>query len=126
MAYIPCKIGGGTEKPTLLWTNPSPNSNFLPQTLSINLTDYEWILISIKNQVVSPQYVTTCAIPKITDDQVIGCPSGQTGSNYAYSRIINMNNNGITFQIARSNYSGYSGNDLVIPFKIYGLKKALI
>jgi len=125
MAYIQCK-SGGAETPTLLWENPSPNSDFAPQTISINLTDYEWILISIKNQKVSPQYVTTCAVPKITDDQVIGGPSGQTGSNYAYSRIIKMNNNGITFQISRSNYAGASGNTTVIPIKIYGLKKALI
>lgn len=125
MAYI--RGGGaGTEKPTLLWTNPNPNSDFAPQTISINLTDYEWIIISIKNQKSSPQYVTTCAIPKITDDQVIGGPSGQTGSNYAYSRVINMNNNGITFKIARSNYAGASGNTTAIPLEIYGLKKALI
>lgn len=37
MAYIPCKIGGGTEKPTLLWTNDSPSTAVTGNWPDINI-----------------------------------------------------------------------------------------
>lgn len=31
----------------LLWTNPSPSSAFAPQTIELDLSNYEWVVISV-------------------------------------------------------------------------------
>lgn len=44
------KIGGvGGSSLELLWTNPNPTSEFVPQTLSLNLSNYDYFIIKTRH-----------------------------------------------------------------------------
>ena len=125
MAYIRC--GGGAEKPTLLWTNPSPSSSFSAQTLNINLTGYDYLIFEIKGYMGDTMGFIRDTCFDVSDE--FGCICGTYGFDsttfYDSARRINVTNSSIQFS------DGIAGNGTespayCIPLKIYGLKKALI
>ena len=102
MAYIPCKIGGGTEKPILLWTNPSPSSSFSAQTLNIDLTGYDYLIFEIKGSGDDTLGFVRDTCFDVSDE--FGCICGTYGFNsttfYSAIRRINLTNSSITFSNA--------------------------
>lgn len=122
MAYIPCKIGGGTEKPILLWTNPNPSTSFEAQTVSIDMTNYQSIIIKTVgvrgDTTYTKQYINK-------NDSNIKMVATYSGSGASIRSITNISDNGITF--GNGQIVGGSASSLYcIPIEIYGLKKALI
>ena len=101
--------------PTLLWTNSDTTSNFAAQTISLDLSNYKYIVVVTKVATNADYTPRTMGITKITDTaptypQTVG---GTGGSNY---RTFYATSTGVTFGGASS------GNKYVIPLYIYGLK----
>lgn len=117
-------FSGGAE---LLWTNPAPTSVFDAQTLSIDLSGYESVIIQAKGWYSENNYTPLkIMIPKDGKPHVIvGNQSDYTGNMSAYTytwyaRTVTLTNNSIIFS---SGYvTGVNGarSDACIPLKIYG------
>ena len=106
---------------TLLWTNASPTSSFANQTITIDLSDYDAVLVKSKI---------------VTDingvfSQLFFKSSGYSYLFFVYThifyRFLEISDSGIVFGHCNylSNYgaSGFSvGDNYAIPLQIYGVK----
>ena len=125
MAYIPCKIGGGTEKATLLWTNPNPNQSLSTQTtVNANKSDYPFLIVEYKSSYSATEEnhkMSTC-IDRISSDYIGG-----------YSIVINNFARGIIIADDKIIFAGtayqinsspvLSNAGYCIPLRVYGCKK---
>lgn len=96
------------SKMDLLWTNSSPSSAFVDQTVSIDLSDYSYILIVSQ---------ATNGITNYHSDIVSVNGTKQTFGSYygGYYRFATPTNAGITFEFVTNN--GYT-----IPYQVYGIR----
>lgn len=112
-------LGGTNTK--LLWENASPTSNFGEQTISLDLSEYEYIDITVR--------ATTDKASQYTTRLKVGGGSvdiGAMGSTSLY-RPTTPTTTGVKFLTGRG-YSSYNssstvqGDAFAIPLKIYGIK----
>lgn len=120
---------GGEEAPTLLWTNPSPTSNFAAQTLSLDLTEYAYLLFKVKNSLTTGYTDEAyCACQKDNSKRSAFSVVGAGAPKIIHSRYFDTTDNSITFSAGyhSSTSSGTTDNRYAIPLEIYGIKKSLI
>lgn len=118
----PIAYAQGGVKIDLLWTNPSPTVNFTSQTISLTLTDYDYLLVECtwatsfagdlsyhicKNGVKSSLF---CSNP--TNTGVIGI------------RQATVSTSGVTISDAKNGTT--TANNIMIPTCIYGIKMSYI
>lgn len=119
MAYFKARVGGsGGNEPVLLWTNPNPNSAFsISQTISINLTDYNYILIESKNRVdKTDNFIFKTIVQKDLNQTRWTCIGGSSdGTGNPLYRNFVINNNNIVF-------TGGANASYNVPINIYGIK----
>lgn len=104
----------------LLWTNPNPNNEFAPQTVSVDLSGYNEILLVYK----LGTYWTRIGSLLITEfgNTYLLNESGYDGR--ISRREVSMSSNGATFGAA-SFYNTYAAsstntdNKLKVPYRIY-------
>ena len=102
---------------TLLWTNSSPTSTFAAQTISLDLTNYDAILVKCRATTSAGQYFSQFCFKGETVNASVSSKS-YSGTN-VYSRGVQCTNSGVTFT---NGYSGStSGTGNAIPVQIYGL-----
>lgn len=110
----------------LLWTNASPTSAFAPQSIDLNFSDYDYLIIDFN-------VVGQASVYDTTPHQIYMCKNEP--GNYRVNAVHNMfttryfviTSNGFYF-----NSGGYFGiyggdtitedNNLNIPYQIYGVK----
>lgn len=106
-----------------LWTNASPKSTFAAQTISLNLSDYDGVIVKFSKQPSSVTWIESriCFKGDRTD-------CGLTYYAGIMRRYVDVGNETITFS-ACSRYitfnsadSGVTENDRMIPVEIYGFK----
>ena len=98
----------------LLWTNSDVSQTFAAQTISLDLSDYDAIMIDLVYHYQYPtDYRTMQVFPK--DGKSYYLLNGFYGID-AYSRMITVNNDNIVFT------TGGSGDVGTYPHKIYGVK----
>jgi hypothetical protein len=107
-------------KPVLLWTNPSPNSNFEAQTISLDLSEYKYVIIV--STAVNPYDILPRSSAIIPVGNYITYP-GIGLTNQRQSRNVNASTTGIIFKNAF--WADTVENNTVIPYKIYGIKGEL-
>jgi len=115
--------GGPSEYRKLLWTNPSPNSAFASQTITIsNLTDYSGIEIVAEYGLQDVnKLLNTSAFP----NGGLGSIIASQGSGGAFCmRTVTINGNQVTIGDGAliSGASVSVSNKNCIPIKIYGIK----
>jgi len=99
----------------LLWENASPTSSFTPQTISLDLSGYKFVLV-----VMGAYSSSTVTLPTaITPIGMSGCGSWANGSNNA-TRQYTVSPSGVTF--ADGYKSGAVDNTYCKPLEIYGVK----
>ena len=103
----------------LLWTNASPYSSFSPQTISLDLADYEFVLIKSKRgtgSTMTNQPLTSIGLKDAGN--YISAPDTDV---VAY-RIYAVTKNSIIF--LKGNYTGANEerNDLCVPLEICGVR----
>lgn len=110
--------GGGGIQMALLWTNPSPTSAFSAQTVSLDLSGYDAVLVecTLTNSATSAH---------ITGILLVGYAGNITGegagtNNYIYVRNADVQATGLTFGTGYR--SGTASTSYCIPFRIYGIK----
>ena len=133
LSSVSVAAGEGDTYIDKLWSNTSPKTAFAAQTVSINLTAYDAVLIFAANSTASPG----TDVPSGTSDTVFSTHSfvnkGETGilamgaskSGSVSWREITVSNNGIVFGNGYENSGASAANDKAIPLEIYGVTKAI-
>lgn len=131
-ANIPAKIYGVKstivvekteleDAPQLLWTNPNPSTAFATQTISLDLSDYEGVIINF-NAYTTNQTLAARAYVKKGESGIGGGHVSSSGSGR--SRNIEVKENGVT--ISNTKIDGSTDNSALIPVNIYGVKHAVV
>lgn len=107
----------------LLWTNDNPSSNFLGQTITLDLTNYDGVIIEFNVAKSVNSLLTRAYIRKNDNSQYLSVGGLYNPSNAkSRGRTISVNNNGITLG---NGYTDATDNGACIPIKIYGLHLSL-
>ena len=115
----------------LLWTNDNPNVSFPAQTINIDLSNYEAVLIFAKPLVSAPASTLTearCAAyayAKVGESTLCtGIEKGSAGWCGEY-RKANIKADGVEFETGRYGQKSYeyTDNNTIIPLYIWGVKK---
>ena len=112
-------IGGFTLD--LVWTNASPTSNFSAQTVSLDLSDYQAVIIMFGSSTAWETLYPVIIPIGLTEDSYIGL----AGKTNRY-RVCNPSSTGVTFengaQYSSYNSSATATSGSMIPIYIYGMK----
>ncbi|MGN1167200.1 MAG: hypothetical protein ACI4S2_12335 [Lachnospiraceae bacterium] len=111
-----------------LWENASPTSNFASQTISLNLTDYDFIIVVFRYSIASNKYIS--AMAPINHDgvgnQVFGSFAiGEGGAMLAHWRQTSeVSDTKITFMDGYKSTANSNAvdNSYCIPVEIFGGK----
>ena len=112
-------IGGFTLD--LVWTNASPTSNFSAQTVSLDLSDYQAVIIMFGSSTAWETLYPVIIPIGLTEDSYIGL----AGKTNRY-RVCNPSSTGVRFENG-AQYSSYNStasttSGSMIPIYIYGMK----
>ena len=109
--------GSGTTQIDLLWTNPNPDSSFAAQTVSIDLSSYDAILVQMRN-VYNGGIRGMGIVLKESINHSVGVFG--TSETKTFRRSVNASDTGVTFG---AGYNGEnSSSNAAIPLLIYGIK----
>lgn len=112
---------GGGVSVDLLWTNSSPTASFAGQTVSLDLSAYDFAMIQFKNNIASSvedvDFTSLC--PKGVLTIAFGT-SFSTASSYLYKRSVTVSDTGVVFGTGKQDLS--SGAGYAVPQKIFGIK----
>lgn len=103
------------EVQVLLWENPKPTSGFTPQTVTLNLTEYNGVIVEFGR---SDANIVTRVKANKNESEPFGAGVYYDGSK---TRNFNVTDSGVTFKSGYSDSS--SDNTFIIPTKIYGYRK---
>ena len=117
-------LGGVSMKS--LWTNASPTSNFAAQTISLNLSDYEYVLV---RYLYSTDYqdIDQIAIVKVGREAYLTFTGAVSTSIYVTQRPISLGSNSVAFgapvyKTYSSTANPTANNKYCIPVEIIGIK----
>lgn len=106
-----------SEYRKLLWTNPSPTSDFVAQTISLDLSDYDAVDIEVN------MYTSSSGEYHQTFRGAIGTNLLMSGMIYQttmpLSRLCEIHSDSIPFN---TGFANTDNNGAVVPLKIYGIK----
>ena len=127
MAYFRCEKTSKMLK-KLIWTNPSPTTAFPAQTLLLDLTQYDAVIIRVScgtnyNTDAQKPYQTFNYIPKDGESHYLHSLLNTSGTSNAYwGRVVSVTNSGITFSTSGYPVSTLANNNAtqMIPTEIYG------
>ena len=122
IAYV-----NGGMKMDLLWTNPNPTVNFSTQTISLNLSSYDFVGIVFLNNKslygVEEEFSEIKIFKKGTGTFSVGV-AYSTGRNQTGREVDGINNTGITF--GSGFYGSTVSDEIGIPYQIYGIKMTYV
>lgn len=113
-------VAGGKEE--LLWTNPSPTSNFPTQTLDVDLNGYDYVKIkyNFSTSIQSNEGETIFEVSKLPFTFINDNAYSIGTTYYGMSRAVFINNGKLSF--GQAYQGGTTSNSNVIPSQIYGIK----
>ncbi len=100
----------------LLWTNPNPTAAFPAQTVSLDLSSFGFVLITLRHFNDNPAE-SSYIVRKNGVVSVLAAPSPSTGS--FPKRNATATNTGVTFSAAYNDSYAVNGAQ---PIAIYGIK----
>ena len=103
------------EVQVLLWENPNPTSGFTAQTVTLNLVEYDGVIIECGNA--DGNIVTRVKANKNEANDF----GGGAYSDGSKTRNFSLTDTGVTFKTGNSDSS--SNITAIIPRKIYGYRK---
>lgn len=125
MAYFRCEKSTKILK-NLLWNNPSPTTAFSAQTLSLDLSKYEGVIIRCSwgtnwNTDLQKPYQLFNYVPKDGVEHWIGTSLSTSAANNLFGRKVTVTDSGITFSTAGYPATLANANaGFTIPTEIYG------
>lgn len=126
------KTGTAVTEPVLLWTNPSPNAEFAPQTIALDMSSYGSALIetgSLQMSINVDKFINY--VRKQDGYQGLGSVRAGNSSSGSYSRgtaygmrDVIVSDTGLQFMDGYY-YNGTKSNGYIIPTRIWGVKFTL-
>lgn len=106
----------------MLWENTSPDSSFAPQTINIDTRDYRFIMISWK--AVAYKFSTMIYdMSYVKDREVFEVESLYYANAFQHcDRSFTISESSIKFGSGRGSHSNVTGNGVMVPLRIYGIK----
>lgn len=101
-----------------LWANPNPSSNFSEQTIPLDLSAWNWIMITAHNTTAGS--AETAHFVQVGKSTVLSVPNVE-GTQYFYKRVATVSSTGVTFAQGYRNTTGNAGANYCIPSAIYGV-----
>ena len=110
---------------TLLWTNASPTSDFAAQTVQIDLSAYDFVMIEMKSSTTSVAYFTYIGEAVIGNKGFIQkVVTLNDGAGVAgIERQFTLSSSGADFTRAFNYVGNTTVNNEMIPYRIFGIKK---
>lgn len=102
-------------KPVLLWTNPSPNTEFQAQTVELDLSGYGAVMVVFKQNTTTASYNAYIGIKDVLNQAVF-----RVGASAIADRRYTPTNTGIQFTACYDN-NNTPRADWILPYKIYGV-----
>ena len=115
---------------TLLWTNNSKTSSFNPQTISLDLSTYKYVLIITETNTSTNNNPKATSLLKVSNDvpttgeHELHNKISLSASSSSFVRGCYVTNTGVTFSNTYSD-DGSVVNSRIIPLYIYGIKMNL-
>ena len=109
---------GGTIEPVLLWTNSKPDDMFFLQTLPIDFSKYEVIMVKVKGGTGDESHTIPCYVPV----PCVDIPLATVYYDSVVIRKVTVTNNSILIDEGYF-ISGTVGLHTCIPVAIYGIEK---
>ena len=103
-----------------VWENESPAASFSPETLTLDLTNYDFFGINVMFSA-SNQYILKMQIFPVATAQYIVDLAGR-GSTATGGRRLSYDATLHELAIQQANYAGNVDNTYCIPYQIYGIK----
>lgn len=121
------RTGGGGASLTLLWENPNPTASFSSQTLQIDTSEYDWLMIyGISSNNNAGAYVCVENNPDFASWFVFSYYSNQLPTAWngdIRQRYLKPSENKDTLYISGAwLYNTANDNSFTKPLKIYGVK----
>lgn len=117
-------------KPTLLWTNPSPQSSFSSQTVAINLSAYAYVIVEVGIDVLAMTSKNVFIVPTDGSNIQMSTIRSVTGTvPYSVSRNtkVEYRSTGIFFETGKTRAfdatSSADNNNVMVPTKIWGVQE---
>lgn len=110
----------------LIWTNQDQSKTFIPQTISLDLTLYDFVFIESKFHTTLDNYC--CAVIHVgrTGSQTLNYGISSSFYTTFFERQITVNNSNIVFGSAYGKQpqaaSPTINNDFIVPCEIYGIR----
>lgn len=104
----------------LLWTNPSPTNNFNAQSINVDLSNYDALLIIYYYGTQSSNRVELSSLLPVNNITKYICISSGTNVTGGRKLSYDSSTKKITFESA--SYNNATNNSYIIPVYIYGLK----
>lgn len=102
-------------KPVLLWTNPSPTTEFQAQTVDLDLSDYGAVMVVFKQSTVTSAYIAGIGIKDVLNQTIF-----RIGTSSIADRRFTPSDTGIQFTACYDD-AHRARADLMLPYKIYGV-----
>lgn len=124
IAELKTSLNGKMANWVLLWTNASPTSNFPIQTVSLDLSEYDFVCVPFFSDTGNSRGATMI-FPKNGVPQRVGIPGRNQNRLNFLRRDITVSATGLYFDAGMADYStqdGVTSDTIMIPDKIYGIK----
>lgn len=114
-------------KMDLLWENANPTSAFAPQTISLDFSNYNLLLIETIAFISRPNSTFNSLIIKNNQQKIIAIDQSSDANVYISYRYATFNDTSITFGAngwfsSNDNHGDYDqGHDQNVPYRIYGI-----
>lgn len=115
-------VGLNDNKIQKIWENSNVNSAFNAQSISLNLNEYEYLIIKTRRypNIDTRMVYTILFINETTEITYCDYESG-FGKNRSWNRLIACDNERVAIQNAT--ISGEVDNNSLVPYQIWGMKK---
>ena len=111
-----------TSKKELLWTNSSPVASFAAQTVELDLSNYDAVVVTATatTSAAEAEYGQKCTrFLLIGSGDYLESYGGTSGIVISIKPVL-ATTSGVEF--GATNYNGSTNNGRVIPYQIYGIK----
>lgn len=103
---------------TLLWTNASPTSNFAAQTVTLDLSEYSFVLVLFRHSTSADVTATLSGMTNVGGSARLLTGSAET--NRIGIRTARAETDGVVF--SSCTFNNATNNGIIIPYQIWGVK----
>lgn len=119
----PIAYAQGGMKMDLLWTNPSPTASFSAQTISVDLSEYDLVVVCIRSFPLNDGDSGFSNLIGYKELRSVATIAGSS-SNKNGRRRFTPSDTGVEFESCT--YDGNTYNNFAVPIYIYGVKMSYV